>query len=579
MISTPLLGQLLLKANLITESQLQEALKVQKLEGKRLGSVLLKLGYITEESLITFLSRQYNAPPINLSEHKIDPTLLKLVPYETAKKYQLIPLSKDGAAMRVAIADPSNNFAIDDIKFLTGMKVQVYVAAESAIMQAIEANYKKPETIKPKVDGKSTTEAADLDDLSKIIGSAMDTMTVVEEKEDKDIPKEVDAPVVQLVNGILLNALKARASDIHIEPAEELVRVRYRIDGVLQAVLKLPVKMKNAITSRIKIMSRLDISERRLPQDGRIKMKLGDDREIDFRVSCLPTLFGEKIVLRLLDKSNLQLELPKLGFDDKQLLDFLDAVEKPYGMTLVTGPTGSGKTTTLYSALMHLNKPGVNIMTAEDPVEYNFFGINQVNIREDIGLKFSVALRAFLRQDPDIILVGEIRDLETAEIAIKAALTGHLVLSTLHTNDAPSTVTRLINMGIEPLMVATSLNLVVAQRLARRICPDCKVEDKVSESVLRKIGVPEEKIPTFKCYVGSGCQTCSGTGYKGRVAVHEIMPVKDELRELILKGASAAEIKNEAVRLGMSTLRQSALKKVELGITTLEEVIRVTVED
>ncbi len=585
-VGTPLLGQLLLKANLVTEAQLNEALRIQRLEGKRLGSVLLKLGYINEESLITFLSRQYSVPAINLSEQKVDTTLLKIIPYETAKRYQMIPLSKEGGALKVAISDPSNSLAIDDVKFITGMKVSVYVASESSIMEAIEKYYsqKGPVKLTPDQKGKAVGQKGqvkddlEVEDLSKVIGSAMEEITVVEEKDEAPID-QVDAPIVKLVNGVLLNALRSRASDIHIEPSEEMLRVRYRIDGVLQPVLKLPVKMKNAITSRIKIMSHLDISERRLPQDGRIKLKLGSDREIDFRVSTLPTIFGEKIVMRLLDKSNLQLELNKLGFDEKQLLDFLEAIEKPYGMILVTGPTGSGKTTTLYSALSHLNKPGVNIMTAEDPVEYNFFGINQVQMKEDIGLNFAAVLRSFLRQDPDIILVGEIRDFETAEIAIKAALTGHLVLSTLHTNDAPSTITRLVNMGIEPVLISTSVILVLAQRLARRICTACKTEQDVSETVLIKLGCTPERAKTMKCYVGSGCPECNGTGYKGRLAIHEIMPVKEELKELILQGASAAEIKREAIRLGMSTLRQSGINKIEQGLTTIEEVLRVTFED
>ena len=579
-VGVSLLGQLLLKAKLITEDQLNEAVRVQRLEGKRLGSVLLKLGYLNEESLITFLSRQYNAPGINLSEHKIDTSLLKTIPYETAKRYQLIPISKDGAGLRIAITDPSNNLAIDDVRFLSGMKVIVHVAAETAIMDAIEKYYPKKEAKVSVGKGKGgDKDVMEMEDLNKVIGSALEDMTIVEESDDKDIPKEIDAPVVKLVNGILMNAIRSHASDIHVEPSEEILRVRYRIDGMLQPVLKLPVKMKNAITSRIKIMSHLDISERRLPQDGRIKLKFGDDREIDFRVSTLPTLFGEKIVMRLLDKSNLQLELPKLGFDEKQLMDFYDAIEKPYGMMLVTGPTGSGKTTTLYSALSHLNKPGVNIMTAEDPVEYNFFGINQVHIREDIGLNFATALRSFLRQDPDIILVGEIRDFETAEIAIKAALTGHLVLSTLHTNDAPSTITRLINMGIEPIMVSSSVILIVAQRLARKICQNCKEEDQLSETTLIRAGFPPDKIQDTKCYIGKGCPECNNTGYRGRIAVHEIMPVRDEVKELILQGASAADIKKESVRLGMSTLRQSGLKKVMDGITTIEEILRVTFED
>lgn len=551
------------------------------MEGKRLGSVLLKLGHINEESLITFLSRQYNAPAINLSDHRIDTALLKLIPYETAKKFQIIPISKDGASLRIALVDPSNNFAIDEIRFLTGMKISVHVAAESAITEAIEKYYPKANTVKVSGGGPKSKDpdVMGLDDMNKIIGSALDDLTVVEDKEDKDAPKEIDAPIVKLVNGILMNAIKSRTSDIHIEPAETLLRVRYRTDGVLQAVLKIPIKMKNALTSRIKIMSHLDISERRLPQDGRIKLKFGEDREIDFRVSTLPTLWGEKIVMRLLDKSNLQLDLTKLGFEEKPMHDFLEAIEKPYGMILVTGPTGSGKTTTLYSALSQLNKPGVNIMTAEDPVEYNFFGINQVHIKEDIGLNFSIALKAFLRQDPDVIMVGEIRDFETGEIAVKAALTGHLVLSTLHTNDAPSTIARLINMGIEPLMVSASVVLVVAQRLARKICTHCKEVEKVSETALIKAGIPADEAKDVTCHIGLGCSECNNSGYKGRVALYEVMAVKDELKELILQGASAVELKKEAIRLGMATLRQSGLKKMRDGVTSLEEILRVTFED
>jgi len=579
-IGVSLLGQLLLKAKLITEEQLNEALRMQRLEGKRLGSVLLKLGHITEESLITFLSRQYNAPAINLSDYKIDTSLLKLIPYETAKKYQLIPISKDGAGLRIAIADPSNNLAIDDVRFLSGMKISAHVAAESAIAKAIEKYYPKKETVKVSVHRNAgKKDFMEIEDLDKAIGIALEYIAIVEEKEDTDALKDVDAPIVKLVNGMLINAINSRASDIHIEPSEETLRVRYRVDGVLSPVLKLPVKIKNVITSRIKIMSHLDISERRLPQDGRIKLKLGDNREIDFRVSTLPTLFGEKVVMRLLDKSNLHLDLARLGFDEKPLHDFLEAVEKPYGMILVTGPTGSGKTTTLYSALSQLNKPGVNIMTAEDPVEYNFFGINQVQIKEEIGLTFASSLRSFLRQDPDIIMVGEIRDFETAEIAVKAALTGHLVLSTLHTNDAPSTITRLVNMGIEPFLVSSSAILILTQRLVRKICENCKEEQEISETSLLKIGFPPDKIKEIKAAAGMGCPECNRTGYKGRIALYEVMPVKDELKELILQGASGADIKKEAIRLGMSTLRQSGIKKVMDGVTTIEEILRVTFED
>lgn len=576
-----LLGQLLLKSKLISEDQLNEAVRQQKIEGKRLGSVLLKLGFINEESLITFLSRQYNAPAINLSDHKIDTNLLKLIPYETAKKYQLIPISKDGAALRIAVVDPSNNFATDEVRFLTGMKISVHVAAESAIVEAIEKYYPKKDTVRvsAKQSAAADNEILEIEDLNKVIGSALEDITFLEEKEDKDLPKEIDAPIVKLANGILMNAIKSRTSDIHIEPSETLLRVRYRTDGVLQPVLKLPVKIKNALTSRLKIMSHLDISERRLPQDGRIKLKFGDDREIDFRVSTLPTLWGEKIVLRILDKSNLQLDLTKLGFDEKPLQDFMEAIEKPYGMLLVTGPTGSGKTTTLYSALSQLNKPGVNIMTAEDPVEYNFFGINQVHIREDIGLTFAAALRSFLRQDPDVIMVGEIRDFETAEIATKAALTGHLVLSTLHTNDAPSTITRLLNMGIEPIMVSSSVIIVVAQRLARKVCQNCKEEQNISETTLIRSGLTPVEISNAKCYIGLGCSECNNSGYKGRIALYEVMKVGDELKELILQGASAADIKKEAIRLGMVTLRRSGIQKVLDGITSFDEILRVTFED
>ncbi len=583
-IVAPLLGQLLIKARLITEEQLGEALQIQKLQGRRLGSALVKLGYIPEDKLLEFLSRQYNAPAIHLSQHKIDTALLKIIPYETAKKYQMIPINKEGSALRIAIADPSNNFAIDDVKFLTGMKVSVHVAAESAIREAIDRYYPKQETVKAGAGGgvagkDAAKDIMEVDDLNKVIGSALDEITIIEDKEDKDVQKETDAPIVKLVNGMLMNAITAGASDIHVEPAEDMVRVRYRVDGVLQAVLKLPVKIKNAITSRIKILAHLDISERRLPQDGRIKLKFADGRQIDFRVSTFPSLFGEKVVLRILDKSNLQLDLTKLGFEEQALQDFMEALEKPYGMLLVTGPTGSGKTTTLYSALQVLNKPGVNIMTAEDPIEYNFFGINQGQVKEDIGLSFAACLRSFLRQDPDIIMVGEIRDFETAEISVKAALTGHLVLSTLHTNDAPSTVTRLINMGIEPFLVSSSVVCIIAQRLARKVCVNCKTEQNVSDSALLKLGFPEKYRGKFKCMAGTGCQLCNNTGYKGRIALYEVMSVKDALRELVLQGATGPDLKREAMRLGMLSLRQSAILKVMQGVTTVEELMRVTFED
>ncbi len=595
------LGQMLIASNIISEEQLRQALNLQKTEGGRLGTNLVKLGYISEEKLASFLSKQYSVPAINLSEYKIDPSVIKLIPMEMARKYLILPVARVGATLTIAMADPSNVFAIDDVKFMTGYNVEVVVATESGILSAIANYYARGGNGLVAAQRRSTQviEAGDytlseegpeevsleegltvnVEEFDKIIGNALDAIDVVEEKEDSEVIKEVEAPIVKLVNGIFVNAIKAGASDIHLEPYENSMRVRYRVDGVMYPVMNVPTKIKNALTSRVKIMARLDIAERRLPQDGRIKLKIGKRREIDFRVSTLPTLFGEKTVLRILDKSNLQIDLTKLGFEKKQLDDFMEAIEKPYGMVLVTGPTGSGKTTTLYSALNHLSKPGVNIMTAEDPVEYNFMGINQVQIREEIGLTFASALRSFLRQDPDIIMVGEIRDFETAEIAVKAALTGHLVLSTLHTNDAPSTISRLLNMGIEPFLVSSSVILILAQRLSRKICTQCKEEEKVPYQALIKIGFSEEEAKTLRCFRGRGCPACNGSGYKGRIALYEVMPVSDDIRELILEGASANEIKKSAIRLGMKTLRMSGLTKVKEGITSIEEVLRVTFGD
>lgn len=574
------LGLFLLKNKIITEEHLLEAMQIQKKEGKRLGHVLLKLGYITDEKLTSALSIQHQAPVINLEGFKIDPSLIKLIPYEFIVKNQVIPISKNGESLKIAISDPSNRFAINDIKFLTGMNISVCIATESQIIEVIETNYRKKEA--PKASDKTKGQEGDFsedDSLNKAIDSALGDVTVEDKREEDDVLRQIDAPIIRLVNNIFLNAINSRASDIHVEPAETELIVRFRIDGILSSVLKLPVKIKNALISRIKIMSNLDISERRLPQDGRIKLKLGDKRKIDFRVSTLPIIFGEKVVIRILDKSGLQLDLAKLGLGQKPLEDFLTAIERPYGMILVTGPTGSGKTTTLYSVLSRLNKPEVNIMTAEDPVEYNFSGINQVQIKEEIGLTFASTLRSFLRQDPDIIMVGEIRDFETAEIAVKAALTGHLVLSTLHTNNAPATITRLINMGIEPFLVSSSVILVAAQRLVRVICPHCKTEHKLPEATMINIGFSPEEVSDIKCYIGSGCQRCNNTGYRGRIALYEVMPMKDELKELILQGANAMEMKREAVRLGMVTIRQSGLEKVRQGIVSVEEVLRATFED
>ncbi|KWT83000.1 type IV-A pilus assembly ATPase PilB [Candidatus Magnetominusculus xianensis] len=582
MAALTLLGQQLVKATLVTEKQVEEGLAVQKTDNVRLGTALVKLGYIKEPVLMEFLSKQYNVPLIDLSKYQVDTTLMKIYPYEKAKKNMMIPVSKDGSSLKVAIADPSNRPAVEEIQFITKMKITLYVTTEASILKAIDEFYPKGDKQKVALDGVSPASKVSLgmDEINKLIGKAQKNVTIVEDKEERVSLKDAEAaPIITLVNGILINAVGDKASDIHIEPTEKEVILRYRMDGVLKQIMPLPGSIKNALTSRIKIMARLDIAERRIPQDGRIKLKYDAGGEIDFRVSTLPTLFGEKIVMRLLDKSNLQLDLTKLGFLQGQLDDFVEALNKPYGMLLVTGPTGSGKTTTLYSGLQAVNKPDVNIMTAEDPVEFNLAGINQVQIKQEVGLTFATALRAFLRQDPDIIMVGEIRDHETAEIAVKAALTGHMVLSTLHTNDAPSTITRLMNMGIEPFLVSSSVILVLAQRLARKICEKCKAEIKVSEKILTQVGVFQEDLPNFKTHSGAGCDACNQTGYKGRIALYEVMPVKNELKELILSGATVVELKNEAVRLGMLTLRQSGLVKVNEGVTTVDEVLRCTFGD
>jgi type IV pilus assembly protein PilB len=563
------IGELLVKNNILTPEQLDQALKIQKDQHGRLGTVLTKNGFIKENQLLQFLSEQYSVPAIKLSEFTIDQEVLKIIPAEVAAKYHIMPLSLKNSTMIVAMVDPSNIFALDDIKFLTGYRVEPLISSENAILNAIETYYQ-------------TATAAGLDNLLSSFNT--DNVEYVSDEEEMDVGslarESEDAPVIKLVNAILTDAIDKRASDIHVEPYEKIFRIRFRIDGSLYEIMKPPVKMKNAIVSRLKIMSKLDIAERRLPQDGRIKLKLTKGREMDYRVSVLPTLFGEKVVLRLLDKSNLQLDMTKLGFDEKQIEDFQDAIHRPYGMVLVTGPTGSGKTTTLYSALSDLNKITENISTAEDPVEFNLEGINQVQIHEEIGLTFANALRSFLRQDPDVILVGEIRDFETAEIAIKAALTGHLVLSTLHTNDAPSTINRLLNMGVEPFLVSSSINLILAQRLARKICPECKVPaEKISDELLEKLGAVPEGFHTATLYKGQGCDFCNNTGYKGRIAMYEVMPMSESLKELVLQGASAIEIKREAANLGMKTLRRSGIAKLIDGITTLEEVLKTSARD
>jgi type IV pilus assembly protein PilB len=512
-----------------------------------------------------FLSKQFGVPSTDPSKLDVDPDVIEMIPGNIVQKYKIVPISLEGQTLTIAMMDPSNIFIIDDIKFLTRKNIRVTVATESSIKSAMDRFYDAGAALEDVMqefdeDGVDVVEGADDLDLGELESAAE------------------QAPVVKLVNLILVDAIKKAASDIHIEPYEKSFRVRYRIDGVLYEVMKPPMKLKNALISRVKIMSRLDIAERRLPQDGRIKLKT-KGKEMDFRVSVLPTLFGEKVVLRLLDKSNLQLDMTKLGFEEKQLANFKDAIYKPFGMVLVTGPTGSGKTTTLYSALSELNKTTENISTAEDPVEFNLGGINQVQVHEAIGLSFAACLRSFLRQDPDIIMVGEIRDFETAEISIKAALTGHMVLSTLHTNDAPSTVNRMLNMGVEPFLVSSAVNLILAQRLARRVCMDCKEEIEIPKETLLDLGVPDEEVASYKCTHGTGCTTCSQTGYKGRIALYEVMPMYEEIKELVLVGASSTEIKREAMRLGMLTLRQSGINKLKEGITTVEEVVRCSVKD
>jgi type IV pilus assembly protein PilB len=562
------LGELLVANNLITREHLARSLEEQKEStGQlRLGTILIKNGFISEQDLTSFLSKQYGVPSINLAELEVDHSVIKIIPADVAQKYQIIPVNRAGSTLIVAMSDPSNIFAVDDIKFMTGYNVEVVVASEAALKSAIDKFYDQSAS------------------LADVMGEMdMEDFEVVGDEEEVDVSSleraTEDAPVVKLVNLILTDAIKKKASDIHIEPYERTFRVRYRIDGVLYEVMKPPLKLKNAITSRVKIMAELDIAERRLPQDGRIKIKLGGGKDMDYRVSVLPTLFGEKIVMRLLDKSNLQLDMTKLGYEPEALARFQHEIHKPFGMCLVTGPTGSGKTVSLYSALSELNKTTENISTAEDPVEFNFAGINQVQMHEDIGLNFAAALRSFLRQDPDIIMIGEIRDFETAEIGVKAALTGHLVLSTLHTNDAPSTINRLLNMGIEPFLVASAVNLITAQRLARRVCGECKVVEEIPEKALVDAGVPPQEVKEYVCYRGTGCPKCNGTGYKGRVGFYQVMPMLEPIRELILNGANTAEIKRESMRLGIKTMRQSGLTKVKEGVTSLEEVLRCTVSD
>jgi type IV pilus assembly protein PilB len=607
------LGEILVRENLITSQQLKEVLEYQRINGGRLGTNLVKLGMISDDVITAVLSRQYGVPSINLDLFHIEPEVIRLISQDVALKYSILPISKMGPTLTLAMADPTNVFAIDDVKFMTNLNVEPVIASETSIHISIGKYYGGSNQIDifdaafadeaakvsvgrngknghlkngvPK-EGERLNESdlsVSLEDLD-FESHEGEEFEVVEENDEIDLASlaraSEDAPVVRLVNVLLVDSLRRGASDIHVEPYEKDFRIRFRIDGVLYDVMHPPMKMRDALISRLKIMSKLDISEKRLPQDGRIKIKVKVDdrsRELDFRVSTLPTLFGEKVVLRLLDKDKLMLDMTKLGFEAESLEKFKRAISNPYGMVLVTGPTGSGKTNTLYSALQALNTNETNIMTAEDPVEFNLHGINQVQMKEQIGLNFAAALRSFLRQDPNIVLVGEIRDFETAEIAIKAALTGHLVLSTLHTNDAPSTISRLVNMGIEPFLVATSVNLIQAQRLIRTICKNCKEETHVPVEGLIEIGFAPDEADQIKVYRGRGCKACNGTGYKGRIGLYEVMEMTEELRELIIIGASAMELRRKAIELGMITLRESGLCKLRDGVTTIEEVVKETV--
>jgi type IV pilus assembly protein PilB len=556
------LGDILIKEGLITREQLHQALGEQRASKHRLGYVLVKLGLVQELEITKLLARQYRMPAVDLSRFEVDPKLVKLIPGDLATKHVVLPLKREGRTLTIAMADPTDHGLLEDLKFITRYDLFPVIAGEYTLRSLIERHYESSDQ--------------QLQSILKDMEGLDDDVEVVEEQEDDPAAANVDdAPVVKLINGLLTDAVKRGASDIHIEPFEHEIRVRYRIDGALLEVMKPPLKMKAALTSRVKILSQLNIAERRVPQDGRLKLKMGA-RVIDFRVSTLPVLFGEKIVLRILDKGNLTLDLTKFGFEPKAEQDLMRAILNPYGMVLVTGPTGSGKTTTLYSCLQRINTIDTNIMTAEDPVEYNLMGINQVLVRSEIGLTFAAALKAFLRQDPNIIMIGEIRDLETGGIAIKAALTGHLVLSTLHTNDAPSTITRMIDMGVEAFNVASAVNLVVAQRLVRRICSECKAPHTYKDEELHSLGTDLDSIRKITFVKGRGCDVCSGTGYKGRQGLYEVMALSPELRRMILRGASVAELRDQAVCEGMLTLRMDGIKKIERGVTTLEEVVKET---
>ena len=560
------LGDMLVQSGLISKDQLDKALSEQKSSGAKLGSSLIKLGFITEDAITQFLGKQLNLPTVNLSTAELDPQVLKLIPPEIAQKFQVMPIKKTGRTLFLAMSNAADVFIMEQISFLTGMEVKPVVCAETSLEKALDKYYG------------STTRAAALKSVEQEI--AAEDMELVD-KDIEEVASQADiesTPVVKLVNSIVIDAIKRGASDIHIEPYEKILRVRYRIDGVLQETMSPPRRISAALASRIKVLSKLNLTERRLPQDGRFSVKLSD-RTVDMRVSTMPIKYGEKIVIRILEQSGLGGDLTQLGIEGKALDDFLKALARPTGMILVTGPTGSGKTRTLYSGISRLNKPSVNIVTAEDPVEYDIVGINQVNVRPEIGYTFAKALKAFLRQDPNIVLVGEIRDRETGEIAMTAAMTGHLVLSTLHTNDAPSSLNRLLDMEIPPFLIAATINLIEAQRLVRRICTKCKEPEKISPEEILKMGADPASFQGVELFKGKGCLECNNTGYKGRVGVFEIMSIGPEIRRLIVSRASTDEIRDMAVKLGMKSLREDALDKARRGLTTLEAAIVETASD
>jgi type IV pilus assembly protein PilB len=558
------LGTMLVKAGKITEEQLTKALELQKKGDEKLGQILVRTGAISdEEELSEFIGKQLNMGALRLSDIELNPEVVKMIPSDIARKFNVIAITKLGKTLVVAISDPNNIYVLDAIKFITGYNVQPVISPEKAIQKAIDTYYKDTEGI---------------DEILK--GLKEEGLEVIEQSEEvpteQDLRSQVqDKPLVKLVDSIIADAIRRGCSDIHIETYEKRIRVRYRLDGDLHEMSPLPFKYRAAIVSRVKIMADLDISERRLPQDGRIKVRFGD-RAVDLRVSILPTIFGEKVVMRILDPRSVNVDLAKLGFSEHSLKEFDRAIHLPYGMILVTGPTGSGKTTTLYSALKQINTPDINIMTAEDPVEFNFEAINQVQVKSEIGLSFASALRSFLRQDPDVIMVGEIRDGETADIAVRAALTGHLVFSTLHTNDAPSSIERLVDMGVPDYLVASCVKLVMAQRMVRKICPNCKREAKVLPETLQMLGLSENEIKEIKVYEGNGCAECNNTGFSGRTGIFEVMPISPEIEKMIIAKASNPDIKQQAITEGMLPLRWAALEKLKKGITTVAEVLAVT---